>query len=118
MRVSPESSGRVCSKLHSLLRKRIWLPGLALHWSNAYVGLRQGLPLGYSDLQRQAAEFKSGLPVMCLGPAGWPQSKVPAEATTVAPDGFCVVSDLFWREPKLLDFASAVQFGLIVVVRR
>jgi hypothetical protein len=49
---------------------------------------------GYSGLQRQAAEFKSGLPDTCLGPAGWPQSKVSAKATTVAPDGFRVVSDL------------------------
>jgi hypothetical protein len=48
---------------------------------------------------------------------GGPQSKVPAEATTVTPDGFCVVSDLLWREPELLDFAAAVQLGLIVVVR-
>jgi len=29
-----------------------------------------------------------------------------------------MVSDLLWREPELLDFATAVQFGLIVVVRR
>ena len=78
---------------------------------------REELPLQDSDRQRQAAGFRSGLPDTCLGPAGWPQSKVPAKTTTVAPDGFCVVSDLLWREPELLDFAAAVQFGLIVVVR-
>ena len=44
--------------------------------------------------------------------------EVPPEATTVAPDGFCVVSDLLWREPELLDFSAAVQSGLIVVVWR
>ena len=79
---------------------------------------REELPVQDSDLQRQAAEYKSGLPDTCLGPAGWPQSKVSAKTTTVAPDGLCVVSDLLWREPELLDFATAVQFGLIVVVRR
>ena len=37
--------------------------------------------------------------------------KASAKATGVAPDGFCVVSDLLWREPELLDFTAAVQFG-------
>jgi hypothetical protein len=38
---------------------------------------------------------------------------VSAKATTAA-----LVSDLLWREPELIDFAVAVQFGSIVQVHQ